>query len=93
MAVLASRKAGEDNQESERPATEQDQDFSLAALITAAAKGKRLTDPEKDTLRRALIRMKKNGNVSYGAIGSVFGLTGREMKQVRRVAMSETRHP
>ena len=69
------------------------QDSSLAALITAAAAGKRLADDERDTLRRALIRMKKNGNVSYGAIGSVFGLSGREMKQVQRVAMSETRHP
>ena len=70
-----------------------DQGFSLAALITAAARGKRLTDPEKDALRRALIRMKKNGNVSYGTIGSAFGLSGREMKQVRRVAMSETSRP
>jgi hypothetical protein len=72
---------------------EESRDIPLAALITAAARGKRLTDQERDTLRRTLIRMKKNGNVSYGAIGSAYGLSGREMKQVRRVAMSETRHP
>jgi hypothetical protein len=65
-----------------------EQDSSIAALIERAARGKRLTDPERDALRRALIRMKKNGNVSYGAIGSVYGLSGREMKQVRRVAMA-----
>ena len=70
------------------PATEKGADFPLAALITAAAAGRRLTDPERAALRRGLVQMKKNGNVSYGAIGAVYGLSGREMKQVRRVAMS-----
>ena len=61
------------------------QDSLLAALISAAAKGRRLTGTERDALRRGLMRMKKNGNVSWPVIGSVYGLSGPEMRRVRKV--------
>lgn len=64
------------------------QDSSLAALIGAAAAGKRLTAPERDALRHELIPMKKNGNVSWSVIGSVYGLSGREMKRVKKALMT-----
>jgi len=63
------------------PPAAEEQDSGLAALIGAMAEGRLLTDPEKDELRRGLIRMKKNGNVSWAVIGSVYGISGKEMKR------------
>ncbi len=65
-----------------------EKESSLAALILAAARGRRLTDPDRETLRGALIRMKKNGNVSWTVIGSVYGLSGPQMRRVRKVLMA-----
>ncbi len=68
--------------------TPPEEDSPLAAIIRKAAKGKLAAGPERDALRRELIRMKKDGNVSWAAIGSVYGLSGPEMKRVRRVIMA-----
>ena len=57
----------------------------LAVLVGAAAKGKRLAGPERDALRRGLMEMKRNGNVSWAVIGSVYGLSAPEMRRVRKV--------
>ena len=74
----------------------EDQDPPLAVLVSKAARGSRLTEPEGDALRRGLMRMKKNGNVSWTVIGSVYGLSGPEMRQVRKIfaaARPGTRDP
>jgi hypothetical protein len=70
-----------------------DQDFNLAALVAASAKGKRLTAPEQDALRRGLMRMKSAGNVSWTVIGSVYGLTGPEMRRVRKIFAAKPGQP
>ena len=76
-----------------RPATAPaDGDSSFTVLIGKAAKGERLTELEQDALRRELLRMKKSGNVSWAAIGSVYGLSGPEMRRVRGAVLVPAKH-
>jgi hypothetical protein len=61
--------------------TPSEQDGSLAALIGAIADGHPATPLDKNLLRLKLVHQAKNLGLTWAQIGSVYGLTGREMKR------------
>ena len=63
------------------PPTAQEQDSSLATLIGAVADGQPVTDLDKDMLRLSLVRQAKDRGLSWAQIGSLYGVTGQEMKR------------
>jgi hypothetical protein len=63
------------------PPTAQEQDGSLAALIGALADGQPVTRLDKDLLRLKLVHQAKDRGLTWAQIGSVYGLSGREMKR------------
>jgi hypothetical protein len=63
------------------PPTEAEQDFSLAAMIGTVAEGQQATSLDKAVLRLQLVRQAQDRGLSWAQIGSVYGLSGREMKR------------
>lgn len=63
------------------PPAAQEQDSSLAALIGAVADGQPVTPLGKDMLRLSLVRQAKDRGLSWAQIGSLYGVTGPEMKR------------
>ena len=66
------------------PPTIEEQDSSLAALISTVAEGKPLTALEKARLRLGMVDQARETGLSWAAIGSVYGMSGREMKREAR---------
>ena len=62
------------------PAPEE-QDGSLAALIGAIADGQPATALDKDLLRLKLVRQAKDRGLTWAQIGTLYGVTGKEMKR------------
>jgi len=63
------------------PPAAQEQDDSLAAMIGGVADGRPATDLDKAVLRLRMVKEAKDRGLSWAAIGSVYGLPGREMKR------------
>ena len=63
------------------PPTAQEQDSSLAALIGTVAGGQPVTPLDKAMLRLKLVHQAKGRGLSWAQIGSLYGVTGREMKR------------
>lgn len=63
------------------PPTAQEQDSSLAAMIGTVADGKPATALDKAMLRLKLVKQAKDRGLSWAQIGSLYGVTGREMKR------------
>ena len=63
------------------PPAAQAQDDSLAAMIGVVADGQPATALDKAVLRLRMVKEAKDRGLSWAAIGSVYGLSGREMKR------------
>ena len=63
------------------PPAAQEQDASLAALIGAVADSQHATPLGKAILRLQIVKQAKDRGLTWAAIGTVYGLTGREMKR------------
>ena len=62
------------------PPTAEEQDAALAAMIGAVADGQPVTALDKAMIRLKVITQAKE-RLSWAAIGSVYGLSGKEMKR------------
>ena len=63
------------------PPTAGEQDDALAFIAGAIADGKPVTPLDKAILRLRLVRQAQDRGLSWAQIGSVYGISGKEMKR------------
>ena len=61
--------------------TEAEQDSPLAAMISTVREGQLVTSLDKAILRLQMVQQAQDRGLTWAQIGSVYGMTGREMKR------------